>query len=61
MENITNMDELMVLFLTPETKQQSKQWLEKDKLDPIKVKVNAARKKRMVLAIFDSKGLLSII
>jgi hypothetical protein len=55
------MDELMVLFLTPETKQQSKQWLEKDKLDPIKVKVNAARKKRMVLAIFDSKGLLSII
>jgi hypothetical protein len=48
------MDELMVLFRTPETKQQSKQLLEKDKLDPIKVKVHAARKKQIVLAIFDS-------
>jgi hypothetical protein len=48
------MDELMVLFRIPETKQRSKQWLEKDKLDPIKAKVSAARKKQIVLAIFDS-------
>ncbi len=52
------MDELAVSFHTPESKQQSKQWLVKGSPGPIKAKVHATRKKQMVLAFFNSKGLL---
>jgi histone-lysine N-methyltransferase SETMAR len=57
-ENIITMDELAVSFHTPETKQQSKQWLKKGELGPIKAKVHATRAKQMVLAFFDKKGLI---
>ena len=46
-------------FHTPETKQQSKQWLRKGLPGPIKAKVHATRSKQMVLAFFDAKGLIS--
>jgi hypothetical protein len=51
------MDE--VSFHSPETKQQSKKWLEKvekGKLRPIKAKVHVTREKQMVLGCFNSKA-----
>ncbi len=52
------MDESTVSFHTPQTKQQSKQWLVKGAPGPIKAKVHASRSKQMVLCFFDSKGLI---
>ncbi len=45
-------------FHTPETKEQSKQWLKKGEPGPIKAKVHATRAKQMVLAFFNAKGLI---
>jgi histone-lysine N-methyltransferase SETMAR len=47
-----------VSFHTPETKQQSKQWLKKVEPGPIKAEFHATRAKQMVLAFFDAKGLI---
>ena len=58
LDNILTIDESAVSFHTPETKQQSKQWLRKGTPGPIKAKVSASRTKQMVLAFFDSKGLI---
>jgi len=55
---IVTMDETMVSYHTPETKKQSKQWVKKGLPGPIKAKVHASRTKQMVLAFFDSKGLI---
>ncbi len=55
---IVTMDETMVSFHTPETKRQSRQWIKKGQPGPIKAKVHASRTKQMVLAFFDSKGLI---
>ncbi len=52
------MDETMLSFHTPETKKQSKQWIEKGKPGPIKARVHASRTKQMVMAFFDSRGLI---
>jgi hypothetical protein len=52
------MDESAFSFHTPETKQQVRQWLPKGQPGPVKAKVNATRTKKMVLAFFDSKGLI---
>jgi hypothetical protein len=45
LENIVTTDESAVSFHTPETKQQSKQWLKKGEPGPIKAKVHAIRAK----------------
>jgi hypothetical protein len=58
LDNIVAMDESVVSFHTPETKQQSMQWLPKGQPGPVKAKVHATRTKQMVLAFFDSKGLI---
>jgi histone-lysine N-methyltransferase SETMAR len=58
LDRIVTMDESAVSFHTPQTKQQSKQWLVKGAPGPIKAKVQASRSKQMVLAFFDSKGLI---
>jgi histone-lysine N-methyltransferase SETMAR len=58
LENIVTMDESAVSFHTPETKEQSKQWLKKGEPGPIKAKVHATRTKQIVLAFFDAKGLI---
>jgi histone-lysine N-methyltransferase SETMAR len=58
LDNIVTMDELAVSFHTPETKQQSMQWLPKGDPGPVKAKVHVTRTKQMVLAFFDSKGLI---
>ncbi len=58
LDNIVTMDESAVSFHMPESKQQSKQWLVKGSPGPIQAKVHATRKKQMVVAFFDSKGLI---
>ncbi len=58
LDNIVTMDESAVSFHTPETKQQSMQWLPKGQPGPVKAKVLATRTKQMVLAFLDSKGLI---
>jgi hypothetical protein len=58
LDNIVIIDESAVSFHTPESKRQSKQWHVKGSPGPIKAKVHATRKKQMVLAFFDSKGLI---
>ena len=56
LSKIITMDETMVSFYTPETKEQSKQWLRKGAPAPTKVKSQASRKKQMVFAFFDDSG-----
>ena len=58
LSNIVTMDESAVSFHTPETKQQSKQWLKKGQPGPIKARVHASRQKQMLLAYFDAKGVI---
>ena len=58
LDNIITMDETMVSFHTPETKRQSKQWTPKGQPGPLKARVHSTRTKQMVLAFFDSKGLV---
>jgi hypothetical protein len=58
MDQIVTMDETMVCYHTPETKRQSKQWVKRGQPGPIKAKVHASRMKQMVMAFFDSKGLI---
>ena len=57
-QSVITMDETMVAFHTPETKQRSKQWLPKGSPAPVKAKVIASRKKQMVLSFFDHQGLI---
>jgi hypothetical protein len=56
--NIVTMDESAVSFYTPETKQQSKQWMPKGQPGPIKAKVQASQTKQMVLVFFIAKGIM---
>ena len=58
LHNIVTMDESMVAFHTPETKEQSKQWLPKGTPGPLKAKSQASRQKQMVQAFFDHKGMI---
>jgi hypothetical protein len=54
--NIVAMGESAVSFHTPETKQQSKQWVKKGQPGPLKAKVHTSRMKQMVLVFFYAKG-----
>jgi hypothetical protein len=56
--NIITLDETMVSYHTSETKKQSKQWIEKGKPGSIEARVQASRIKQVILAFFDSKGLV---
>jgi histone-lysine N-methyltransferase SETMAR len=58
LDRIITMDESSVSMHTPETKQQSKQWLKKGTPGPVKARVHASRTKTMVLAFFDSQGMV---
>lgn len=58
LDTIVTMDESAVCYHTPETKRQSKQWLKKGTPGPVKAKSAASRTKQMVLAFFDSKGVI---
>jgi histone-lysine N-methyltransferase SETMAR len=56
LDQIIMKDVTMVSYHTPQTKRQSKQWIEKGKPGPIKARVHASRTKQMLLAFFDSKS-----
>jgi hypothetical protein len=56
LDYIITMDESVVSFYTPETKQQSQQWTKKGQPGPIKAKVYAIRSKQMVLAFLTMRG-----
>ncbi len=58
LDSIVTMDETMVCYHTPKSKKQSQQWIQKGQPGPIKAKVQASRTKQMLLAFFDSKGLI---
>ncbi len=58
LDKIVTLDESAVSYHTPETKQQSKQWLLKGQPGPTKFKMSATRSKQMELAFFDAKGLI---
>jgi histone-lysine N-methyltransferase SETMAR len=58
LDRIVTMDETMVSYHTPEMKKASKQWIKKGLPGPIKAKVHASRTKQMLLAFFESKGLI---
>ncbi len=49
-----------MFYHTPQTKKQLKQWIKKGRHGPVKTKVAASRTKQLVLAFFDSKGLVYI-
>ena len=53
---IITMDESSVAFHTLEMKSQSKQWLPKGSLAPLKGKNQGSRKKQIVFAFFDDSG-----
>jgi hypothetical protein len=58
LDQIITMDEMIVSYHTPQTKKQLKQWIEKGKPGPTKARVHASWTKQMLLAFFDSKGLV---
>ena len=58
LRQIITMDESTVAFHTPETKQQSKQWLLRGTPGPLKARVHASRRKQMVMAFFDFRGMI---
>jgi histone-lysine N-methyltransferase SETMAR len=58
LDSIVTMVETMVCYHTPQSKKQSQQWIQKGKPGPIKAKVQASQTKQMLLALFDSKGLI---
>ena len=52
------MDESAVAFHTPETKEESKQWLPIGTPGPLKARVQESRKKQMVFSFFDAEGVI---
>jgi hypothetical protein len=60
MDQIVTMNENMVCYHTPETKRQSKQWVKRGQPESIKATVHASWTKQMVMAFFDSKGLMPL-
>jgi hypothetical protein len=58
LDSIVTMDETMVCYHMPQSKKQSQQWIEKGLPGPIKAKVQASRSKQLLLAFFNSKGLI---
>ncbi len=58
LRTLINTDENWVSFSTPETKEQSCQWLPRGSAPPVKAKKAASEKKVMVITFFDSRGLV---
>ncbi len=55
---IVTTDKTMVSYHNRETKKQSKQWIPKGELGPLKVRVHANQTKQMVMTFFNSGGLI---
>ncbi len=58
LKNIVTMDETLVSYHTPETKNQSKEWTKKGQPGPLKSKMQETRNKQMALVFFDAKGVI---
>jgi Transposase. len=58
LDSIVTMDESWILYSTPEMKRMSAQWLTKGSNPPKKAKVVGSEKKLMLIAFFDSKGMI---
>ena len=58
LSSIITMDETMVSFLTPKTKEQSKEWRLKGSPAPTKPKHQEMRKKQMLFVFFDLRGII---
>ena len=58
LKTVVTMDETMVSQHTPETKKQSKRLVKKGQPGPLKARVQASRIKHMVMAFFNSAGLI---
>lgn len=57
-DKLVTVDEAWVLYSTPELKRHSAQWLPKGTNPPRKAKVAGSRKKVMLIAFFDVKGMV---
>jgi hypothetical protein len=55
---VVTMDETMVWYHMPQRKKQSQQWIKKGQPGPIKAKAQASLTKQLMLASFDSSGLV---
>ncbi len=55
---IIRIDESAVSMHMPVTKSQSKQWLKIGTPSPVKTTVHASKTKQMVMAFFDSQGMV---
>ena len=58
LDTVVTTDESWVSFSTPETKEQSKQWVAKGSKPPVKALKTFSEKKVMIIPFFDSKGLI---
>ncbi len=55
---IVTMDNSAISFHNPQMKRQSKQWVKKGQPGPRKARVLETQSKKMVLAFFDTKGVI---
>ena len=58
LQRIITADETWLHYVTPETKNQSKQWVPVDARSPTKARVSRSAKKTMAIVFFDSQGLV---
>lgn len=58
LDKVVTTDETWISFTTPETKEQSRQWIRKGSRPPTKALVTRSEKKVMVIPFFDSEGLI---
>jgi histone-lysine N-methyltransferase SETMAR len=58
LDSIVTEDESWVHYHTPETKRQSMQWKKSGENAPVKAKVVGSEKKVMLIAFFDSEGMI---
>ncbi len=58
LDQVVTTDETWISFTTPETKEQSRQWVKKGSRPPTKALVTRSEKKVMVIPFFDSEGLI---
>lgn len=58
LQRVITADETWLYYVTPETKNQSKQWVERDAKAPAKARGSPSTRKTMAIVFFDSRGLV---
>ena len=59
-ERLITTDETWLPFFTPETKEDSKQWLRKGSTPPVKAKSSPMQRKIMLTAFWDQQGIIHL-